>query len=156
MIHGLFGGMGSIVGGFYDRYDRARFYYRDATASDDVSESYRDGVCIDNGLDYAVTIPINSFLFQYYISLQYSRYTDPKNSAKDGEWQIIDARNPTIDIVEPRFYNARFENQNIKCSCIEGEERISSKFLQYKVEETNDFVFLPYLINRVRKLSPRH
>lgn len=139
MIHGLFGGMGSIVGGFYDRYDRARFYYRDATASDDVSESYRDGVCIDNGLDYAVTIPINSFLFQYYISLQYSRYTDPKNSAKDGEWQIIDARNPTIDIVEPRFYNARFENQNIKCSCIEGEERISSKFLQYKVEETNDF-----------------
>lgn len=69
MIHGLFGGMGSIVGGFYDRYDRARFYYRDATASDDVSESYRDGVCIDNGLDYAVTIPINSFLFQYYIRL---------------------------------------------------------------------------------------
>lgn len=71
--------------------------------------------------------------------MQYSRYTDHKNSAKDGEWQIIDARNPTIDIVEPRFYNARFENQNIKCSCIEGEERISSKFLQYKVEETNDF-----------------
>ena len=139
MIHGLFGGMGGIAGGYNDRYDRARFYYRDATASDDVSESYIDGACIDNGVDYAVTIPINSLLYQYYISLQYSRYTNPKNKAKDGDWQVIDARNPTVDIVEPRFFNARFEGQTIKCSCIEGEEKITRKYLQYKVEDTDNF-----------------
>ena len=48
MIHGLFGGMGDRVsnGGYSDYYDRARFYYRDATASDNASESYIESACI--------------------------------------------------------------------------------------------------------------
>lgn len=84
MIHGLFGGMGKRVpyGGYNDNYDRARFYFRDATASDDNSESYLDGACIDGGVDYAVTIPMDSFLYQYYLSLQRSNYTDPKHQIK--------------------------------------------------------------------------
>jgi|GEM_PF-2509449 len=136
MVHGLFGGMGESVlnGGYSNKYDRARFYYKDATASDNVSESYIESVCIDNGVDYATTIPMNNFLYQYYISLQYSRYTDPKNNSKNGEWQIIDARNPTVDVVEPRFYNMRFKNNTLYCSFIQGEEEISTKFLQYKIE----------------------
>lgn len=77
---------------------------------------------------------MNSFLYQYYISLQRSGYTDPKYNSKNGEWQIIDARNPTVDIVEPRFYNFRFENNTFYCSCIQGEETISKKVLLYKIE----------------------
>lgn len=138
MVHGLFGGMGQHVpnGGYTYKYDRARFYYRDATSSD---ESYVESACIDGGVDYAATIPMDNFLYQYYISLQYSRYTDPKNQAKDGEWQIIDARKPTVDIVEPRFYNLRYENKKLSCSCIEGEESITEKLLQYKVEGTESY-----------------
>lgn len=141
MVHGLFGGMGEHVpnGGYGYRYDRARFYYRDATASDNVPESYVESACIDNGVDYATTIPMNSFLYQYYISLQYSSYTNPKNSAKDGDWQIIDNRSPTVDVVQPRFYNVRFANNALKCSCIQGEEQISNKFFEYKVEGTSNF-----------------
>lgn len=82
---------------------------------------------------------MNSFLYQYYISLQRSYYTNPKNRAKDGEWQIIDNRNPTVDIVEPRFYNVRFENNTLKSSCIQGEEKILNKFFEYKVEGTSNF-----------------
>lgn len=141
MVHGLFGGMGERVpnGGYSDNYDRARFYYRDATASDSDSESYIESACIDGGVDYATTIPLTSFLYQYYISLQYSHYTSPKYRAKNGEWQIIDTRYQTVDIVEPRFYNIRFENNTLKSSCIEGEEKISHKFLQYKVEGTDNY-----------------
>lgn len=142
MVHGLFGGIGEMipeVGSIRYKYDRARFYYRDATAADDNSESYRDGVCIDNGVDYAVTIPINSYLYQYYISLQYSSYTNPKNHSKNGEWQIIDARFHTVDVVEPRFYNVRYENNTLKSSCIQGEEKIIQKFFKYKVEDANNF-----------------
>lgn len=139
MVHALFDGMGGRVinGGYSDYYDVARFYYRDATASEEAPESNRKAACIDNNLDYAVTIPMESFLYQYYISLQRSYYTDPKNKSKNGSWQIIDARTPTVDIVEPRFFNFRFENNNFYCSCIEGEETISSKSLQYKVEDTD-------------------
>lgn len=142
MVHGLFGGIGGMipgVGSIRYVYDRARFYYRDATSSDDNSDFFVDGACIDDGVDYATTIPISSVLYQYYISLQYSHYTNPKDYSKNGEWQIIDARNPTVNIVEPRFYNVKFENKTFKCSCIQGEEPISSKFLQYKVEETDKF-----------------
>jgi uncharacterized protein YjdB len=144
MVHGLFGGMGERVpnGGYSNVYDRARFYYRDATASDNTSESYAESACIDNGVDYATTIPMNSSLYQYYISLQYSRYTNPKNSAKDGDWQIIDNRNPTVDVVEPRFFNVRFENNTLKSSCIQGEEKILNKFFQYKVEGTSKFNYI--------------
>ncbi len=141
MVHGLFGGMGERVpnGGYRDNYDRARFYYRDATVSDELSESYVESACIDNGVDYATTIPMNSFLYQYYISLQRSAYTNPKNKAKDGNWQIIDNRNPTVYVVEPRFYNVRFENNTLKSSCIQGEEQILKKFFEYKVEGTSTF-----------------
>lgn len=138
MIHGLFGGIGEMIpeDSWYE-YDRARFYFRDATASDDNSESYLDGACIDNGVDYAITIPLNSYLYQYYISLQYSKR--PNYRPKNGEWQIIDARNPSVDIVEPRFYNVRFENNVLKSSCIQGEEKITQKFLQYKIENASNF-----------------
>ncbi|PWB01275.1 hypothetical protein C5O23_10105 [Duncaniella muris] len=139
MVHGLFYGMGQSVNGSNNRYDTARFYFRDATAVDDNTETSVIGACIDNRNDYAVTIPINSILYQYYISLQYSRYIDPKNNSKNGEWQIIDARKPTVEIVEPRFYNIRFQNSTLYCSCIAGEEKISSKELQYKIEEMDHY-----------------
>lgn len=141
MVHGLFGGMGTRIpyGGYKDFYDRARFYYRDATASDNISESYIESACIDNHIDYATTIPMKTPLYQYYISMQYSKFTNPKNKSKDGEWQIIDSRNPNVDIVEPRFYNLRFLNNTLYCSCIQGEETISYKELQYKVEGMDNY-----------------
>lgn len=140
MIHGLFGGMGKGVDGNSSRYpyNRARFYYRDATASDGISNNYADGGCIDGSVDYATTIPFekNSFLYQYYISLQDSYgHTNSKN----GEWQIIDSRNSTVDIVEPRFFNVRFENNTFKWSCIRGEEKIICRFLEYKVEGISNY-----------------
>lgn len=141
MIHGLFGGMGSRVtnGGFNDRYDRARFYYRDATASDAVSEYYKDGVCIDDNVDYAVTIPLNSAFYQFYISLQRSNYVDPKNNSINGEWFLIDARIPTVNIVEPRFFAVRYSNQNLSFSFVDGEEETIQVGLLYKMELADRF-----------------
>lgn len=136
MVHALFGGMGSQVdnGGFGDKYDRARFYYKNSLDSDTKSESYVDGVCIDNGYDYAVTIPISSDMYQYYISLQLSKYRDPKNNSRNGSWKIIDARHTNVNEVEPRFYGINFASNILACSIIKGENDIQKKWLRYKIE----------------------
>lgn len=136
MVHALFGGMGSRVdnGGFDDKYDRARFYYKNSLDSDTKSESYVDGVCIDNGYDYAVTIPISSDMYQYYISLQRSKYRDPKNNSRNGAWRIIDARHTNVKEVEPRFYGVNFASNILACSIIKGENDIQKKWLKYKIE----------------------
>lgn len=136
MVHALFGGMGSRVdnGGFDSKYDRARFYYRNSLDADSKSESFVDGVCIDNGYDYAVTIPISSNMYQYYISLQRSKYTDPKNNSRNGSWNIIDARHTNVNEVEPRFYGVNFANNILACSIIKGENDIQKKWFKYKIE----------------------
>ena len=136
MVHALFGGMGSRVdnGGYDDKYDRARFYYKNSLDSDTKLESYVDGVCIDNGYDYAVTIPISSDMYQYYISLQRSGYRDPKNSSRNGSWKIIDARHTNVNEVEPRFYGINFASNILACSIIKGENDIQKKWLKYKIE----------------------
>lgn len=136
MIHALFGGMGRRVdnGGFDDLYDRARFYYRNSLDSDSKSESYIDGICIDNGYDYAATIPISSELYQFYISLQRSGYRDPKNNSKNGSWNIIDARKANTNEVEPRFFGVTYTKNTLYCSIIKGENDIQKKWLRYKIE----------------------
>lgn len=140
MVHGIFGGMGKekVPGYSHTYYDTASFFYRDATASDEVKDSYIDGACIDGNLDYAVTIPIESFMSQYYISLRYSGYRTPQDT-KDGTWQIVDARNFTCEIVEPRFYNIEFDNKTFSCSCIQGEETIAKKMLDYRIEDVETY-----------------
>jgi len=141
MVHALFGGMGTGIpnAGYSYIYNRARFYYRDATASDEIMDSYKDGVCIDNNMDYAVTIPIDNIISQYYISLQYNRYTDPKNNSKNGEWQIVNSGDYSVELVEPKFFNFKFVNNNFTCSCVEGEETIRSKNLQYWIEGMENY-----------------
>lgn len=136
MVHALFGGMGNTVdnGGYSDKYDRARFYYRDALDIDSKDNSYKDGVCIDNEYDYAATIPLNGALYQYYISLQYSRYRYPLNNARNGSWQIIDINKATDDKVIPQFYGIKYNNNNLSCAIVQGEDEISQKILRYKVE----------------------
>lgn len=136
MIHALFGGMGGQVdnGGFSSKYDRARFYFRNSLDSDSKSESYTDGICIDNEYDYAVTIPLSSEMYQYYISLQYSSYRDPKNNARNGSWNIIDARKANNNEVEPRFFGIQYANNTLACSIIKGEKDIQKKWLKYKIE----------------------
>lgn len=136
MIHALFGGMGGQVdnGGFSSKYDRARFYYRNSLDSDSKSESYTDGICIDNEYDYAITIPLSSEMYQYYISLQYSSYRDPKNNARNGSWNIIDVRKANTNEVEPRFFGIQYANNTLACSIIKGENDIQKKWLKYKIE----------------------
>lgn len=146
MIHALFGGMGEQVanGGYSSKYDRARFYYRNSLESDSESESYADGICIDNEYDYAVTIPISSEMYQYYISLQYSSYRDPKKNARNGSWKIIDVRKANTNEVEPRFFGINYTNNTLACSIIKGENEIQKKWLKYKIEgfESCNEIFL--------------
>ena len=141
MIHGIFGRMGERVPGLNSSclYNRASFSYRDATSSDEYSNYRTDGTCIDNRFDYATTIPINSSLYQYYIDLWYDRSQYGKYPSITGSWQVIDARNKTVDVVEPRFFNMRFENSVLYCSFIQGEEYVLNKILEYKVEGMDSF-----------------
>lgn len=144
MVHALFGGMGGSVD--YKRYyDRARFYYMDAFDIGSGTNLYVDGICIDNAYDYAVTIPINSELYQYYISVQASCYIDPKNNSINGNWNIIDTQMANVDEVEPRFYGASYRDNTLFCSIIKGEKDIHKRWIEYKIEgyESTKIINLP-------------
>lgn len=144
MIHGLFGGLGEKIPDEWNKfsdykYDSHYFVCRDALEIDSKSGFQIKGACIDGNFDYAVTIPLTSSLFQYYLHMQSSRKYYGKYPEKNGEWKLIDASAPTVDIVEPRFYAARFVNNTISFSFIDGEELTDRVFLQYKVENASQF-----------------
>lgn len=144
MIHGLLGGLGEKIPDEWNKYsdykyDLQYFVCRDALEIDSKSEFQIKGACIDGKFDYAVTIPLSSALFQYYLHMQSNKKYYGKYPEKNGEWKLIDASAPTVDVVEPCFYAARFVNNTISFSFIDGEELTDGVFLQYKVENTSQF-----------------
>lgn len=144
MIHGLFGGLGEKIPDEWNKYSNYKydshcFVYRDALEIDSKPGSQIKGACIDGKFDYAVTIPLSSPLFQYYLHMESDRKYSGEYPEKNGVWKLIDASVPTVDIVVPRFYAARYVNNAISFSFIDGEELTDKVFLQYKVENTSQF-----------------
>lgn len=145
MIHGLFGGLNEEIPESWN-FGNDRHYYRNhyfvyCNASDAETETPNTlkGARIDDKVDVAVTIPIDEPFYQYHIRIQDDRKYYGKYTAKDGEWQIIDATIPNVDVVEPRFYYARFSDNTISISFIDGEETTENVFLQYKLEKLTDY-----------------
>lgn len=147
MIHGLFGGLNEKIpeswnfGSSLHYYRDHFFQYIDALNPNPNESIFKTetGATIDGNVDIAITIPLDSPVYQYRMRIQDDKRYNGKYAAKDGEWQIIDATKPTVDVVTPRFYAPNFNNNTISISFIDGEETTENVSLQYKLEIAENY-----------------
>ncbi len=142
MVHALFVGLNSHIpnmsSSFY--YDNPYFIYKDALSSESDTQYQIDAISIDDGYDYAATIPLSSPLAQYYIRMEAKNTYYGKHPGKDGEWQVVSVEDANVEVVQPMFFKPRYANEVVSFSFIEGEEAVAEVGLIYKVETAEDYI----------------